>query len=272
MRKFLAAAVLAAFVAAAVQAQTAPVQGNGGGRPPVRGAGGRGGYPGHGYGTGSGYGYGGYGYGHGHGCGGYPGGGGAYWPLPPRYGGWWGGLGYGFNYGSSFGEYSYYYGALSAPYYGSYGWDYNPPPPAPVEPRRPAVSPAAASAKAVEEGRRCLKEADYKGAVDSFREAVTADFGRAAPQAWFALALAVSGDYRNADKALRSAAGGAPFEKIDFRSLFKDARECDRVRLALTRPGGAGSLAVAWLLALDGDPFRLKQMAEKDAAAKKLLP
>lgn len=260
MGKCLAAAILAVMVAGIAEGQTSvPPQEK---RPrPIRIVIGGGGWCG-----------GGGGYGYGPVYGGFPGG---YRPVPPPPPGCWSGLGYGYSIGSSFGGFTYYYGPVAAPYGGGYGWGYPAapaPPPAASEPGRAKMSPVLASEKAVEEGRRRLKEGNYRGAVESFREAVTTDLSNTAPQAWFALSLAVTGDYRNADKALRSAAEGAPIEKIDFRSLFRDGREYERIRTVLAAGPGEGSLAVAWILALDGDPARLKRMAEKDAVARKLLP
>lgn len=148
----------------------------------------------------------------------------------------------------------------------------------PWPPRRAAVadedrstSPAFMVALGIEEGRRRFRRADYRGAVEAFREAVTADFDAAAPKAWFALALVVTGDLRNADKSLRAAADRAPFGEIDLRGMFLDERERARVLRILARAAEGGSLAAAWALFLDGQPEALKGLAEKDPAARRLL-
>jgi hypothetical protein len=205
-----------------------------------------------------------FGYGYGYGYGGPPGG---HRPCLP-YGGT---SAYGFSYASPYGGYTYYSGPVTMPYYAGYRcMDYAPPPV--IVPRPAERTPASVSAGEIEEGRRRFKGGDYKGAVDAFREAVVADVDNASAQAWFALALAVSGDYRNADKALRAAAERAPFEKVDLKDLFKDAKERVRVLGNLSKGAGEGTLTAAWVRALEGDPAGLKQLAEKDASARKLLP
>jgi len=180
---------------------------------------------------------------------------------------------YGFHYGSPYGGYSYYSGPVSPySYYAPYTvMDYSPPRPA-VRGDRDDVNPARTPSREIEEGRRRLRAGDYRGALDAFREAVVADTSSASAQAWFALGLALTGDHRNADKALRAAAEHAPFEKIDLAGLFKDAREQARLLGILAKVTGEGALAAAWIRSLGGDPAPLRQAAEKDAAARKLLP
>jgi hypothetical protein len=245
------AGILVLLMAAAARAQTGPEQDGKNRRPPVRIITIGGGHYGYGYG----YGYGGW-FGGPRPC------------LPYSYGG---ASAYGFSYASPFGGYTYYSGPVTPPGYAWYRCsDYAPPPvivPRPAEP-----TPVSVSAREIEEGRRLFKAADYKGAVDAFREAVVADVDNASAQAWFALALAVTGDYRNADKALRAAAERAPFGKVDLKDLFRDAKERARILDILAKGAGEGTLTGAWVRALEGDPAGLKQRAEKDAAARKLLP
>ena len=124
---------------------------------------------------------------------------------------------------------------------------------------------------ALDEGRRRFRLADYKGALDGFREAVVADGKDGAAEAHFALGLAVSGDHKNADKALRSALSHGYAGGIDVASLAKDEKE--RAKLAsqlLKAPESA--LAASWALAGLGRAERLDALSAKDAQLKKLKP
>jgi hypothetical protein len=215
-------------------------------------------------GYGCGYGYGGYGYGSGYGYPGYSGTyGGATYAYTP-YGGW--GYGYGpytpYGYGSAYGG-GYHYGRVPR-------MDYSPTLPAPAPHGVSDRTHELVADKNIEEGRRRFRAGDYRGALDSFRSALTTDLANGSAQAWFALALAVTGDGKNADKALRGAAPLAPF-KVDLKDAFKDERERTRVMALLARMTGDGALTAAWAQSLAGDPARLKAMAEKDPVAKKLL-
>jgi tetratricopeptide (TPR) repeat protein len=129
-----------------------------------------------------------------------------------------------------------------------------------------------ASAKQIEIGRARFRAGDYKGALDDFRAAVVADTSSGRAQAHFAIALVVTGDLRNADKALRAAAEHAPFGKVEFADLFAGEKERARVTAALGKVSGDGALAAAYALLAMGDAERLKKLSEKDPAAKKLLP
>ena len=121
--------------------------------------------------------------------------------------------------------------------------------------------------------RRRLKAGDYRGAVDDFRSAVAAHTDSPLAQAWFAVALSIAGDGKNADKALRAAAASdVPSERISLADGFRDERERVRVIVALARVTGEGSLAAAFALDRIGEPARLKQLADKDPAARQLLP
>ncbi len=187
------------------------------------------------------------------------------------YGPGWSRYGTGFAWRWPQGSYSYYSGPVYPYYYAPYTvMDYAPP--RAIVAGGPAPNPALAVAREIEEGRGKFKAGDYRGAVDAFRAAVVADISSASSQAWFALGLAAAGDFRNADKALRAAAGGAPFGEIDLKDLFKDGRERDRVLGVLGRVSGDGALAAAWVRMLAGDPAPLRKLAEKDGDAKKLLP
>lgn len=229
-----------------------------------------------------------YGYGYGYGYG-YLGGGGSYGPgfvgtvgggtltfgtqhiLP--YGGGYGGYGlyssgYYSGYGSDAGLYPYGYGI---PPYGRTPRpiaDYSPAPP--LRPGGVADrSHEHVAAKEIEEGRRRFRWGDYRGALDEFRTAVSADPASGLAHLYFAAALAVAGDGKNADKALRAgldkgAAGKATLE-------FRDEKERQRISALLGKASGEGTLAAAFALSLAGDAERLKKLAEKDPGAKKLL-
>jgi hypothetical protein len=121
------------------------------------------------------------------------------------------------------------------------------------------------------DGLKRLKVADYRGAVDAFRSAIIESHDNARATAYFALGLILTSDGRNADKALRAAAALGYSEKIDFPSLFKDDKECVRIKGLLGGISGEGLLTAAWAEFLGGAPERLKQLAEKDPAAKQLL-
>ncbi|HVE42265.1 MAG TPA: hypothetical protein VNM14_20440 [Planctomycetota bacterium] len=211
---------------------------------------------GYGYGGYGGYSYGGFGYGSGLYYGGYGG------PLIYSYGG------YGDPYNGG------YYGGYR--YRGAYGR-----PAAATEAAGPAPHsgpvadriPEFTAAREIEEGRRRLKAGDYRGAVDDFRSAVAAHTDSPLAQAWFAVALAIAGDGKNADKALRAAAaGGIPSERLSLADGFREEKERVRVIVALARVTGEGSLAAAYALDRLGEPARLKQLAEKDPVARQLLP
>jgi hypothetical protein len=206
---------------------------------------------------------------------------------PWTWSGWGGtstsGYGYGFGYyGGPVGVDYYGYGAGSlyggAGYYRSTGF------------RRPIASADAAgpgvrtgpvadrvaeftSAREIEAGRACLKSGDYRGAVDQFRSAVAAHTENPLAQAWFAVALAITGDLKNADKALRAAAAtGFPLDRVTLADAFHDDKERVKVIVALAKASGDGSLAVAFALSQAGEGAVLKKLAEKDSVAKSLLP
>lgn len=130
-----------------------------------------------------------------------------------------------------------------------------------------------ASAREIEEGRARLRMADYRGAVDGFRAAVAAHTENPVAQAWFAVALAIVGEGKNADKALRAAAAaGVPVDRLTLADGFRDEKERVRVIVALAKTSGDGTLTAAFALSLAGEGVRLKQLAEKDPVAKQLLP
>ena len=178
---------------------------------------------------------------------------------------------------SGFGMYSYgtmpglYGGApYRSPYYRPPNSDYYPGP----MPSGGAADrmPELASSKEIEVGRLRFKAGDYKGALDEFRSAVVSDTSSGGAQAHFAIALVVTGDGRNADKALRAAVDRGALGKIDFTGLFAGEKERLRVMTSLSKVSGDGALSAAYALSVMGDAGPLKKLAEKDAVAKKLAP
>ncbi len=131
--------------------------------------------------------------------------------------------------------------------------------------------PARDAERMILDGLKRLKLADYRGAVDAFRSAIIESDENVRATAYFALGLVVTSDGKNADKALRAAAALGFSEKMDFTSLFKDDKECARIKALLGGISGEGLLTAAWAEFLAGAPDRLKRLAEKDPVAKQLL-
>ena len=206
---------------------------------------------------------------------------------------WGGTTGYG---GFSYGGYTYYQGPVGygldpygyglyggVGYYGGYGYrgGYFSRPAASADAAGPLprTGPVAdrraefASAREMDEGRARLRQGDYRGAVDQFRSAVASDTENPLAQAWFAVALAIAGDGKNADKALRSAAAaGIPIDRLTLADAFRDDKERSKVTASLARMSGEGALSAAFVLSLTGDPAKLKELAAKDPIARKLVP
>jgi hypothetical protein len=160
------------------------------------------------------------------------------------------GVGYGYGYPGS--TYTYYSGAVRPI------MDY-----APAVPR----SPENVTSLLLDQARKRLRMGDYRGAVEDIRSAVVADTGGGTSEAWFAVALAIGGDVRNADKALRSALGHGFRGRLELQ--LRDKKEEARVTAALLKAEGE---ATAYALSLLGQPEKLEKLAEKTAALKPLLP
>lgn len=237
------------------------------------------------YGTYGYGGFGGYGFGYGGFYGGYPGGAFTYYaaglgvplngmpmsapyPLYPPAGSFYSGYGL-YSYGTPAGLYGGR--AYRSPYRISPVGDYTPRPgPAPLAAGR---MDELASAKEIEVGRLRFKGGDYKGALNEFRSAVVADTTSGVAQAYFAVGLVVTGDHKNADKALRAAADRAPLgRKVDLTAHLASEKERARLMTMLGKVAGDGALAAAYALSVMGDAEPLKKLSEKDPAAKKLLP
>jgi hypothetical protein len=174
-----------------------------------------------------------------------------------------------------------YYGAGYYGGYPGYGWGEGhygrPTPPAAgvAGPNAPSIdrTPSGTASREIEEGRRRFRTGDYRSALDAFRSAVVATPDNPVAQAWFAVALIAAGEGKNADKAIRAAAaGGLAPGALSLDGLFRDEKERVRVIVALAKVGTEGGLAAAYALSLAGEPVRLKQLSEKDAAARRLLP
>ncbi len=227
------------------------------------------------------------GYGYGYRYGGfYSGFGGGYYAYGAGYNSYYGPMG--FNYGfypgylHTNGPSIYGYGSGPYSYRGGYGGvGYYRGPSASADAAGPVSRTAPISDKAlglaagreIEEGRRRLRTGDYKSALDQFRASFAAHPENALVQGWFAVALAITGDGRNADKALKSAvADGLDPEKMSLADAFHDDKERAKVTGALSRTGADGGLSAAFALSLAGDSAKLKQLAEKDPVARKLLP
>ena len=121
------------------------------------------------------------------------------------------------------------------------------------------------------EGLKRFKAADYRVAVDFFRAAIIESENHVRATAYFALALVITNDGKNADKALRTAVELGFAEKFDLAALFKDNKEAARIRGLLGGVSGEGLLTAAWAEHLGGTSDRLKRLAEKDSTARRLL-
>jgi hypothetical protein len=283
------APLIALFLAVGALAAEAQVTVGGGS---WGGTGGGGGY-GVGWGSWSGYGggygtvgYGGWGWGGGRGyCGGWGYGGWGYgggsmvvvgdgyglYYSGPVYGWGWGGGGSAVAPGVAAADPTPGWGPWGGSAFGPYrrSWmrpvsSYSPPPPL-----REKAPEGPVPTGAVDEGRRRFRLGDYRGALDTFRGAVVANGSDGAAEAHFALGLAVTGDHKNADKALRSALGHGFAGKLDVASMAKDERERAKLAVQLGKAPEA-ALAAAWALAGLGKPERLDALTAKDADAKKL--
>jgi hypothetical protein len=155
------------------------------------------------------------------------------WSMPGvgggYYGGFWGAGGWGYGWPGYYGGWGYgglylgggpdgYYWFGDTPdYFGprTYFPGVNPAPERKTEEKKKAEPPLRVRARpALEEGRALFAKGDGPGALEAFRAALLRDVEDLAAQAWFGLALAMTGDARNARKALRMAAPG--LGRLDF--------------------------------------------------------
>ncbi|MBI2898939.1 MAG: hypothetical protein HYY17_02030 [Planctomycetes bacterium] len=189
----------------------------------------------------------------------------------------------------------YYYGCgyyWSTPYYGGpyyTGWTgarfYRPAYWEPYTATRPVVYPRsdvttapvsserlrkARMHKDVEEGMRRFKAADWRGAVDAFREAFLADTDSGAMQFYLGLALTGAGDLRNAEKAFRGAFESLKPEEalaVELPKLLRDAAKFE----ASAAPSPLAAGVVAFLLGKKDAARAELGKAKDDPAARKLL-
>lgn len=222
---------------------------------------------------GSYYGYGGYG--------GYYGGG---------YGGYYGGYSPGFVYTGKHGTFTFGTNFLSQPIFGGgyypYGYGmygttvmgygtghyHGYGIPTYIDYQRVAYRPVGAARevaqlnveKTYDAGIAKFKAGDYAGALAAFKQIVINDFSNPVPKIWMALALAGSGDFKNAEKALRSAsASNEQLGSIDLKASMKDAKEQARYAAAVEKAGG---LMAGYILERLGD--KAKAAAALDAVLK----
>lgn len=193
----------------------------------------------------------------------------------------------GAGYGVSSGVYGYggYYRSAVAPgvaagmyhpygagySYGYPGYGYYSGPVRPIMDYSPAVprperAPENVSNVLLDQARKRLKFGDYKGAVDDIRNAVVSDPAGGTSEAWFAVALAIAGEARVADKALKAALSHGFKGRLELQ--LRDKREEARISTALGKLDGA---AAAYALSLLGQPEKLDALAAKEPALKALL-
>ena len=125
----------------------------------------------------------------------------------------------------------------------------------------------------VEEGIRRFRAADYRGAVDAFRKAFLVSTDEGLLQLWLGLALAGSGDFRNAEKAIRGAfetLNPAEGLGIDLPASFRDPSEESRFLGMLAKnPWLAG--VTAFLMGRKDEARRELEKLPQDAVTRKLL-
>lgn len=134
----------------------------------------------------------------------------------------------------------------------------------------PERSPENVASALLDQARKRLKIGDYRGAVEDIRSAVVEDEGGGTSEAWFAVALAITGDGRNADKALRAALEHGFKGTLDVQLRHK--KEEARIVSILSKAVGEGATAAAYALSLLGQPEKLEKLAVKDVSLKALLP
>jgi hypothetical protein len=196
------------------------------------------------------------------------------------HGGW--GTGYGYGYGLVGGTWSSDGLSADSPY-GFYAFarprrlwmpvsSWVPAPPLTPAPPPSADLAALSMDRDLESGRRLIRLGDYRSALASFRELVGRHPRDGDALAHFAFALALVGEGRNADKALRAAATMPGPLRIPAGDLVKDAREKLRLTGVFEKRSGEGGLSAAWILSRWGDSARLKALSAKDPDAAVLMP
>ena len=175
---------------------------------------------------------------------------------------------------------AYGYSQYSRPEPGWFGWPYVSMGGRDEGPRGPGAPRVEAEA-GVAEGRSRWRAGDLAGALDSFKQAVASDLRHGDAQLHMALALLVTGDPRNADKALISALelirGPGDLARLQIDDFFRNAKARAKFEAkAVPAADGAGSLTAALAQHLLGRPAKATELlkavagspAEKLAAAK----
>ena len=141
----------------------------------------------------------------------------------------------------------------------------------------PKGAPKAESEAAMNEGRARWKGGDGAGALACFKKAVAEDLTNGAARLHMALALLVSGDLKNADKAVTSAVAIVrhpdELSALRFTELFRNEKERGKFEDKLMPArDGSGSLVVALAQHLLGLKVKAAATLEgsKEPAAAKL--
>ena len=141
---------------------------------------------------------------------------------------------------------------------------------------RAEPTPKADAEAALIEGRALWKAADYEGALSSFKRAVAQDLKNPAARLHMGLALLITGDLKNADKAVASALdllrAGDELPSLGIEP-FRNPKERARFEAKLfPARDGTGTLTVALAQHLLGLKEKAKALLEtsEDRAAKKL--
>jgi len=118
------------------------------------------------------------------------------------------------------------------------------------------------------EGRRRWRMADAASGLAAFKQAVVADTRHGPAQAHMALALLATGDGRNADKALKSAAAlmddVVPLASIPLKDCWRDAKELAKFRARLELSANSpGALTAGFALLLLGDRAKAADLLGK---------
>jgi Flp pilus assembly protein TadD len=120
-----------------------------------------------------------------------------------------------------------------------------------------------------------FRAGDYAGALVAFKQIVVNDFSNPAAKLWMAMALAGAGDFKNAEKALRSAsASNEQLSGVDLKGSLKDPKETARFSAAAEKAGG---ITAGYILERLGEKEKAKaaletalKAAPKDGEAEKL--
>jgi tetratricopeptide (TPR) repeat protein len=127
--------------------------------------------------------------------------------------------------------------------------------------------------KEIEVGIRRFQEADYRGAREAFREAFLSDTDSGVAQLYLGVALAGIGDFRNAERAFRSAFDALKPEEalaLDLPILFRDVREENRYVASLS-PSPLTAGGIAFLMGRKEQARSELEKVKDDPLSRKLL-